>query len=87
MYNQENFLALQPDTSPIGNKSQKWVSFGTLPKQESLGGSRTGLGCHMGTERGGNGEEGQQSLTAEGHRGTNCSKTKPPEVQETLPCH
>lgn len=60
VYNQENFLALQPDTSPIGKNSQKWVSFGTLLKhaQESLWGSRTRLGRRMGTEGGGNGEEG-----------------------------
>lgn len=30
--NQENFLTLQPDTSPAWNKIQNWVSSGTLLK-------------------------------------------------------
>lgn len=88
MYNQENFLALQPDTSPVWNKSQKWVSSGTLLKIRNPP-VEPGHGSGVPWEQ----REGmvvrkrQQSLTSERHQNTNYSRMRPPEVQEMLPCH
>lgn len=88
VYNQENFLALQPDTSPVWNKSQKWVSFGTLLKiRNPCVEPGHGPGVAWEQTEGKVLRKGQHSLTSEGHQSTNCSKVRPPEVQEVLPCH
>lgn len=72
---------------PLGIKARSGSALGLSRSRNPWVEAGQGSGVTWGQSEGEMGRKGQQSLTAEGHRGTNCSKTKPPEVQETLPCH